>query len=175
MRGAIIGQVTERISGAAAGVTQQALAWGENNWPIKQAAFLHFDLAELKEKRSDEVYTLVLNFYRWLGVVLGIMSWNLLTTIILASAVPGYAGVNVFLCFVEAVIGGCAGMSTVWFVYHGWAENAGRSKTIARVGCVCMLVFCIVLAFVFGGNVNGFTGLGTVIASATESGCVRAP
>jgi len=64
------------------------------------------------------------------------------------------------LCFVEAIIGMSAALPTIYFVYHGWAENAGRSKTIARVGCVLLFIFCFVLTFSFGGNVNGFAGLG---------------
>ena len=62
LRGAVINQVAERITGVATGVTQQALNWTEKNWPIKQAGLLHFDLVELKEKRSIEVYKLVLHF-----------------------------------------------------------------------------------------------------------------
>lgn len=79
MRGAIIGQVTDRITGAAAGVTQQALAWSELNWPMKQVGLLHFDLAELKEKRSEEVYLLVLNFTRWLVFILCMCVWTVET------------------------------------------------------------------------------------------------
>ena len=170
-RGVVIGQISERISGAAAGVTQKAIDWGESNWPMKQIGFVHFDLAELKEKRSDEVYKLVRNFTLWIVFILAIMVWNLLTTVVLASTVSGYPALSVVLCFVEAIIGGSAGFATTWFVYHGWAENAGRSKTIARLACIALLIFCLVLAFVFGGNVNGLAGLGSSATfAAAESG-----
>lgn len=53
------------------------------------------------------------------------------------------------------------------------AENAGRSKTIARVGCILLFIFCLVLAFVFGGNVNGLSGLGASARfDAATAGCV---
>ena len=82
------------------------------------------------------------------------MAWNLLTTIILASVVTNYSGLSILLCFVEAILGGGTAMATVYFVYHGWSENAGRSKTIARVGCILLLIFCLSLAFAFGSNVS---------------------
>lgn len=166
VRGAILGQVQERVASVTANVTQKSLDWQELNFPLKQVGILHFDLAELKEKRSVEVYTLVLNFARWMCLVFGIMGWNLITTIILTSVVPGYSGLSIVLCFVEAIIGGGTGMATVWFVYHGWADSVGRSKTIGRVGSILMLVFCLVLALVFGGNVNGLAGLGGGVASS---------
>lgn len=208
VRGAIIGQVTDRITGAAAGVTQQALAWSELNWPVKQVGMLHFDLAELKEKRSEEVYQLVLNFTRWLVFILCMLvpAVHFVAPYSPPSMLSHFAALQHGLespdhdypceCCQRLFRAECHAVlcrSSHWWrcracdyvvcvprmgkfpplppstrrraatrrsFLGSQAENAGRSKTIARVGCVLLFVFCLVLAFVFGGNVNGLSGLG---------------
>jgi hypothetical protein len=64
VRGAILGQVKDRISGAVSNVTQQAINWSDHNWPFKQMGFFHFDLAELKEKRPEHVHWHILQLSR---------------------------------------------------------------------------------------------------------------
>jgi hypothetical protein len=91
--------------------------------------------------------------------VLCILGLNFISNIVLAAG-NARSGLSFLVLFVEAAIVVPLGMATVFFAYRGWAESAGRDKTIARVGAALLLVFCFVMILVFGGNVNGLTGLG---------------
>jgi hypothetical protein len=69
-------------------------------------------------------------------------------------------------------------MATVFYAYRGWANSVGRDKTIARVGVVLLLIFAFIMCFVFGGNVNGLSGLGSssaFIDAAAKSVCTSHP
>jgi hypothetical protein len=96
---------------------------------------------------------------RWLYLVCGIFCVNFITNIALAAG-GARSAISLLFIFIELAIAGPLGVATLFFTYRGWAESAGRDKTIARVGMLLLLIFSLVMCFVFGGNVNGLSGLG---------------
>ena len=137
--------------------------------------FTHFDLPELKAARPPEshpeTYRLVLLLYGWWCGMTGLLSWNILSSIILTSTIKGGAHPQLAILYslVEFGIMSPVGLLTLLKGYHGWAENAGRDKTIVRVSVPIFLLISFVFAIVCTGNVNGLAGLGSSAMFATAT------
>lgn len=178
VRGMVASSVKEAVSNKIAGVTQAKIAWEVKNWPAARMGFTHFDLPELKAARPPEshpeTYRLVLLLYGWWCGMTGLLSWNILSSIILTSTIKGGAHPQLAILYslVEFGIMSPVGLLTLLKGYHGWAENAGRDKTIVRVSVPIFLLISFVFAIVCTGNVNGLAGLGSsaMFATATAAG-----
>lgn len=176
--GRATGNVTSQIQEAVGGVTmssEKKIDWTVYNWPMKHEflGLLHFDLEELKTKRSEQMHALILLQYRWWLALLAMFALNFITTIALMAGVgsPAYSSLALLFWLIELALGASLGMFFVYKSYHGWAENSGRSKTFARGTMALLLVLLVIPIFVFGGNLNGFSGYASgAFATASASG-----
>lgn len=170
--------VQEQVSAAVGNVTtssEKKIEWTSYNWPMKHEylGLLHFDLAELREKRSETMYMLVLLMYRWWQCMLGMFGLNFVTTIVLMATMPSaaFSSLSILYWLIEFGSYSSLGMFAVYKAYHGWTESSGRSKTFARGTAALLAILLVIPIFVFGGNVNGLSGYGSSAFSiASQNG-----
>lgn len=113
---------TASATATLSGKALAPIAFDVPNWPVADerapwAALVHFDLAELKEKRAGEVHDLVLAAWRWWLLLLCTLGVNVVTSIALSAAIvgPAYApGLAVTLSITELLLGAAFG----FFIVH---------------------------------------------------------
>ena len=141
--------------------------WASYNWPTSlevgglSFGVLHFDLAELKEKRDTGVYALALNGYRWWSLTMALSALNFLDCVVLAAvAGPAYPGINALFSLLWAMVWAPLGMAVVYQSYKGYAENSAAAKMAAKAGAVIVAILLLVMCFGAFGSLNGFASLG---------------
>jgi hypothetical protein len=165
-RDAVAGKARKEAAAVAASVIGGhggKIEWGTYNWPSSRIEFfsiIHFDLGELKEKRDERIYSLVLWSYRWFLATLALCTLNFVNTIVLSSIVrsPAYAGYYVLISLIWLMVWFVGGMAAVYKGYHGYAEGSGKSKVVARAVGLCLMVLALVHVFGHFANINGIAG-----------------
>jgi len=130
------------------------------NWPHPRAGLLHFDLAELREKRPALARPVAWALWSFVAFSL-VAVLNFVDTIVLTATLRGseYSHLALFCSFMLILTLVPAGWAAVWLSYRGSVESRGRDKTVARVlqGVLVTCVFFFV--FVPSGNLLGIIGL----------------
>jgi hypothetical protein len=164
--------------------TQSKINWEEYNWPTRleiaglSFGAIHFDLAELKEKRDAAVYTLTLNSYRWFQFTMGLCLLNFVDSIVLSAvAKSAYPGINVLYSLIWALVWAPSAMAVVYHIYKGFADNSTMAKMVAKVGSGCIVILLFIMVLGAFGNINGFVSLGSdrikAVAAAGEGGAAQ--
>ena len=131
-------QVTSRTSGSGGGGSGGAIAFDKYNWPIEHeyGSILHFDLKELKEKRSGGIHFLIQGTYRLVPATLTICFSNFITSCVMSGADDGkglYSSANIFFSLVWAIVMPGIAMAFTYKLYHGLVAPSGMSMMIAKV------------------------------------------
>lgn len=115
-----------------------ALSWDVMNWPFSHEYFsiLHFDLAELKQKRPANMYAYVRGCYTLVQMAALICLINFVTAIVMAASDAGrgvYSSANVFFSLVWALIMPGVAMGFTYKIYHGMAAPNTMSLMVGKV------------------------------------------
>jgi hypothetical protein len=164
VRGAAInqvkGQIAEKISGVVS--NKKDIDWKALNFPINRPGLgvIHFDLAELKEKRDEKVHIFILRVYYWFIAVCAVFLFNFMDSIILPATCTKYAYSPFAPAFsvIEMLILLPLAFGTLWVLYYGYAENKGREKTVGKVLLFILVFIFLSFAIASSGNINGFLG-----------------
>ena len=175
--GAVTGAVAAKVTAMQQSATNTKIAWEEKQWPHPNVGIVHFDLAELAEKRPA-VLGIVRGLYHWWKLLLGVLVLNLIDSVVLTSTLSGseYSALSIFFSFLCLATMGPLGFVAVFCWYHGDAEGSGRSKTIARVCLGLLLFLCFLFVWLPSGNINGIVGLAMTarIQAAVNAGSATA-
>lgn len=167
------GVAKERVASALSGASGQQILWDDYCWPHRHEylAIIHFDLAELREKRPYGVYLMVRGIYWWWAYTLCLCLLNLISVSVLAgSGGSGYSGVNVLFSVGWLLAYGIMGMIMTYKCYHGICAPSRASSIVAKVLCVALQVMTWLQAFANMGSCNGWSNLGGRIKHAQANG-----
>lgn len=148
--------------------------WTVYNWPsrLEVLSIIHFDLAELKEKRDINIYNMTRYSYWWWLSTMFISGINFLDTCILVTLLdPVYPGYTIVFSLIWWLVWTSMGMSCVYFSYHGIVEGSIRSKLISKVLGIILMILSLIHIFGHFGNINGiaaFSGTQFTIARNTN-------
>jgi hypothetical protein len=135
----VIGGVArERFAQTAASATLSSIDFTAYNWPTswEMLSLCHFDLIELREKRSAGMYVMMRFMYNWWLFTLTCCCVNLLTSVsmaIAAAGARGYAGVNILFSIMWLLVLAVLGMLFVYKTYHGVAMPSSVSLLVSKV------------------------------------------
>ena len=162
--------------------SQSKINWEDYNYPTRlevaglSFGAIHFDLAELKEKRDAAVYTLSLNSYRWFQFTMCLCLLNFVDSVVLSAVVAksAYPGINVLFSLIWARVWAPSAMAVDYHIYKGFADNSTMAKMIAKVGSGCIVILLFIMVLGAFGNINGFVNLGSdrikAVAAAGDGG-----
>ena len=125
-------------SGGGGGGGGGAIAFDKYNWPVEHeyGSIIHFDLLELKEKRSAGIHFLVQGAYRLVPAAGVICCVNFLTACVMAGADGGrgvYSIANIFFSLLWALVMPGVAMAFTYKLYRGLAEPNTVSLMTAKV------------------------------------------
>lgn len=167
-RQAATAAVKDAIGSRFAAVTTlpaNRIDWTQKNFP-KCMPLVHFDIAELREKRPGHLARVVTWLASSLLALLTVAIVNFIDTCVLVATVHGEPGLailgSIALCATLIPIGGAA----VFLYYRGSAESRGRETTVGRACAAVIAVVAFFFAIVPSGNLNGIVGFGTARFSA---------
>uniref|UniRef100_A0A7S1CE41 Secretory carrier membrane protein n=1 Tax=Bicosoecida sp. CB-2014 TaxID=1486930 RepID=A0A7S1CE41_9STRA len=172
--------VTAGATAATRGAAGSEIDWTNFNYPCsgEPCNLLHFDLAELRGKQGDAVFTVVRTVYAWFLLSFGVVCLNFLNSFILAVAIDSsviYSGVNVVYGLFNFIIASVCGLFVVYNIYKGLAVPSPKAKRNGQAVMVVLLILSFIQMLMGAGNTNGFANFGTdrmALAEAADLGIV---
>lgn len=120
------------------------------NWPCRKEPFgiLHFDLAELKEKKGEEAFKICRMMYAWWFLVVFLVSWNFISAIAITAAVGDndiYHGINIFYSLLMFIIGTVISALSFYKTYETLGDDYDKQKKYAQGSLVLTCIFMIIV------------------------------